>query len=264
MASTSTIWSSEKDDKARGAGAGVPFAQSERKDKWWVAPLTQAIALGLLGLYATWAALQGKYFEYGNYLSPFYSPLFNPSWRPWWLSPALFILWAPGGFRATCYYYRKAYYRAFFADPPGCGVGETKSAGYCGETKFPFILQNIHRYFLYLALLFMIPLWYDVARGFVFDGRLGAGLGSLVILASTGLLTMYTLSCHSLRHWVGGKLDCFSCASGGEQRRQAWSVLSIFNEHHMAWAWWSLLAVCSADLYVRLCAMNVIQDPRFF
>ncbi|HEV8479876.1 MAG TPA: hypothetical protein VGR66_03705, partial [Candidatus Eisenbacteria bacterium] len=97
MASTSTIWSSEKDDKARGAGAGVPFAQSERKDKWWVAPLTQAIALGLLGLYATWAALQGKYFEYGNYLSPFYSPLFNPSWRPWWLSPALFILWAPGG-----------------------------------------------------------------------------------------------------------------------------------------------------------------------
>ncbi|HKA23899.1 MAG TPA: succinate dehydrogenase [Candidatus Eisenbacteria bacterium] len=265
MASTSTIWSSETDQsKARGAGAGVPFGKSERRDNWWVAPVTQAVALGLLGLYATWAALQGKYFEFGNYLSPFYSPLFNPSWRPWWLSPAIFILWAPGGFRVTCYYYRKAYYRSFFADPAGCAVGEAKSEGYCGETKFPFILQNIHRYFLYLALLILIPLWYDVVHGFVFDGRFGMGVGSLVILASTGLLTMYTASCHSLRHLVGGKIDCFSCVAGGEQRRKAWSLLTVFNEHHMAWAWWSLLAVCSADFYVRMCAMGVFHDLRFF
>jgi len=264
MASTSTIWSSEKDEKARGAGAGVPFGKSERADSWWVAPVTQAIALALLGIYATWAALQGKYFEFGNYLSPFYSPHFDAPWRPSWLSPALFVLWAPGGFRVTCYYYRKAYYRSFFADPPGCAVGEAKSQGYCGETKFPFILQNIHRYFLYLALLFMIPLWWDVARSFWFDGHLGVGLGSFAILFSTAMLTMYTLSCHSLRHLVGGKLDCFSCVQGGEQRRKTWSVLTLFNEHHMAWAWVSLFAVCLADFYVRLCAMGVFQDLRFF
>jgi hypothetical protein len=30
----------------------------------------------------------------------------------------------------------------------------------------------------------------------------------------------------------------------------------------MAWAWWSLFAVCSADLYVRLCSLGVLHDPR--
>jgi hypothetical protein len=30
----------------------------------------------------------------------------------------------------------------------------------------------------------------------------------------------------------------------------------------MAWAWWSLFAVCSADLYVRLCSWGVIRDLR--
>ena len=87
------------------------------------------------------------------------------------------------------------------------------------------------------------------------------GVGSLVILANTTLLTLYTFSCHSLRHLVGGNLDCFSCAVSGGPRRQAWSGVSVLNEHHMAWAWWSLLAVCSADLYVRLCSMGLIDGP---
>ena len=270
---SSTLWSTEDESQKkkaagpfpdpRGTGLGAPFGTSERRDAWWVQPLVQALALGVLLAYATWAALQGKYFEFGNYLSPFYSPLIDPWWRPSWLSPALFILGIPGGFRATCYYYRKAYYRAFFADPPGCAVGEGRK-GYLGETKFPFILQNIHRYFLYLAALFLIFLWIDVVHAFTFEGRFGMGLGSLVILASTTFLTLYTFSCHSLRHLVGGKLDCFSCVVAGEPRRKAWGIVGVLNEHHMAWAWWSLLAVCSADLYVRLCSMGLIEDPRFF
>ena len=56
-------------------------------------------------------------------------------------------------FRGTCYYYRKAYYRVFFADPPGCAVGEARS-NYCGETRFPFVFQNLHRFFMTLAVFF--------------------------------------------------------------------------------------------------------------
>jgi hypothetical protein len=245
----------------RGAGFGQPFGATERNDNWWLQPLAQAMGLGLLGLYATWAAFQGNHYEYGNYLSPFYSPLFKPAWWP--LSPALVILWAPLGFRGTCYYYRKAYYRAFFADPVACAVGEMKSKGYCGELKFPFILQNLHRYFLYLALVILAVLWYDVLRGFSFNGRFGIGGGSLALLFNTSLLTLYTLSCHSLRHIIGGKLDCFSCAAVGGPRHKTWSVVSVLNGHHMAWAWWSLFAVCFADFYVRMCSMGVIHDPVY-
>jgi hypothetical protein len=62
--------------------------------------------------------------EVDGYLSPLFSPLIAPGWLPWFISPGLLILWIPLGFRATCYYYRKAYYRFYFADPPGCAVGE--------------------------------------------------------------------------------------------------------------------------------------------
>jgi hypothetical protein len=164
---------------------------------------------------------------------------------------------------STCYYYRKAYYRSFFLDPMGCAVGEGRK-GYAGETKFPFILQNIHRYFLYAALVFVVILWVDVVKAFIFDGRFGVALGSIFVLASTATITLYTFSCHSLRHLVGGRLDCFSCAVAGGPRHSAWKGVSRLNEHHMGFAWLSLLCVCAADLYVRLCSMHVIQDLRLF
>jgi len=86
------------------------------------------------------------------------------------------------------------------------------------ETKFPFILQNLHRYFLYAAIVFLCFLWYDAIRAFCFlapdnTRHFGIGVGSLVLLVNIVLLTMYLLSCHSLRHLIGGKVDCFSCTS---------------------------------------------------
>ena len=69
-----------------GQAYGLPFGATDRKDAWWLVPLAQAAGLTLLGIYATWAALQGNHYEHGNYLSPFYSPLFKPSWWP--LSPS--------------------------------------------------------------------------------------------------------------------------------------------------------------------------------
>jgi hypothetical protein len=237
-----------------------PFGASMRRDAWWLELIPVVIVLGLFSIYATWRAFEGTYYEWGPYLSPFYSPLIRPGW--WRLSPALLILWAPLGFRATCYYYRKAYYRAFFLDPPACAVGESRPRKYRGETAFPFILQNLHRYFLYAALIFLIILWYDAIRAFWFNGRLGIGVGSLVLLANIILLSLYTFSCHSLRHIVGGKVDCFSCVSFSGSRHTAWRGLSFLNEHHMLFAWLSLFSVGLADLYIRFVSSGSIQDLR--
>src|ERR1700732_1094255 len=233
------------------------FGSTLRRDAWWVEILPVVVVLGGFGLYATLRAFEGKFYEWGPYLSPFYSPLIDPHHHWWKLLPAVLILGGPLSFRATCYYYRKAYYRAFFLDPPGCAVGEPKRS-YSGETKFPFILQNLHRYFLYLAILFLAFLWKDAIQAFFFDGKFGMGVGTLVLLVNIILLTTYTLSCHSLRHLAGGSLDCFSCSTFGKPRYKAWQWLTILNERHMWFAWMSLISVGLADLYVRLVASGEI------
>jgi hypothetical protein len=233
-----------------------------RRDSWWTELIPVVLLLGGFGLYATLRAFENAYYSWGPYLSPFYSPLIDPQHHWWPFSPALLILVGPLGFRATCYYYRKAYYRAFFLDPPACAVGEPASRRYSGETKFPFILQNLHRYFLYLAILFLVFLWHDVVLAFNFDGHFGIGVGTLVLLVNVTLLSIYTLSCHSLRHLAGGKLDCFSCASFGKPRFKLWSGLTRLNERHMLFAWASLITVGFADFYIRLVASGAIHDLR--
>lgn len=249
---------------ATGApAAGSGFGSTLRRDAWWVEVLPVIVLLGGFGLYATLRAFEGKFYEWGPYLSPFYSPLIDANHRWWKWSPAILILGGPLSFRATCYYYRKAYYRAFFADPPACAVGEPKRS-YSGETKFPFILQNLHRYALYLAIVFLAFLWRDAYDAFWWDGKFGIGVGTIVLLINIILLTTYTLSCHSLRHLAGGKLDCFSCASFGKPRHSAWSFLTFLNERHMLFAWMSLISVGFADFYIRMVACGVFHDVRIF
>jgi hypothetical protein len=113
--------------------------------------------------------------------------LFLNSWKifGFHVSPALFILPFPLLFRATCYYYRKAYYRAFFWDPPACAVGEVASRpNYTGEREFPFVLQNMHRYAFYFAAIVVLILWWDTVLAFTSDGKFYVGLGSLIFLAN--------------------------------------------------------------------------------
>ena len=245
------------------------LGQTQRRDAWWVEVIPIILLMGGFSFYATFRALEGKYYEAWPYLSPFYSPLIDPShhWLPRFITPAMLILAAPLGFRASCYYYRKALYRAFLWDPPACAVSESGKRNYKGETAFPFILQNIHRYFLYLAILFLVFLWHDAYRGFFFVGRLGVmefgvGLGSLILVANVTLLTLYTFSCHSLRHLVGGKLDCFSCSAFGPPRHTAWAWLSFLNDRHMRLAWASLISVGLTDFYIRCLASGLFKDPR--
>lgn len=232
------------------------FAQTQRKDLWWLEPLVYAVGLGLFIIYATWAALQGKHYEYGPYLSPFYSPLILVDW--WKFSPAFLILWIPAGFRLTCYYYRKAYYRSYFMDPPACAVSEGCLRKYSGETAFPLIMQNLHRYFLFGASFLLVSLWYDVFKAFFFNGQFGIGVGTLVLFVNTFLLTMYSLSCHSFRHLIGGYKDAFKCG----YQFQTYKAVSCLNEHHMFWAWTSLFMVGFADFYVRMCSMGIWTDVR--
>src|SRR5579862_7186923 len=163
--------------------ARAGFGETSRAGHWWVQPLVVFLGLSTFIVYSTWAALQGNHYEYGPYLSPFYSPLLfgdsphawlahRPEFIPAWVTAAMLILWAPGGFRVTCYYYRGAYYKAFWADPPSCAVGEPRKK-YLGERSFPLIFQNIHRYFLYLAVLFIVLLAHDVWKALWFDGHFG-------------------------------------------------------------------------------------------
>jgi hypothetical protein len=252
------------------------FGETERTDTWWLQPLVVFLILSSFIVYATWAALQGKHYTYGPYLSPFYSPeLFGDSphaWfgpKPgWWpggllFSPALLILWAPGGFRFTCYYYRGAYYKAFWADPVSCAVGEPRTS-YLGERFFPLIFQNAHRFFLYLALIFLVFLAHDVWQALWFTDAggqrtFGIGLGTLILAANTTFLAGYTLGCHSFRHLVGGIVDRIS---ERPVRRVMYDCASCLNRGHMRWAWLSLVMVMFADLYIRLCAMGIWTDWR--
>src|SRR5439155_12489916 len=153
------------------------------------------------------------------------------------------------GFRLTCYYYRGAYYKAFWADPPACAVGEPRKT-YLGERSFPLILQNVHRYFLYLAIIFIFILSYDVWDAMWWPDaagtrHFGIGLGTLVLALNVVLIASYTLGCHSLRHLVGGVMDKFS---GRPVRKAAYDCVSCLNRSHMLFAWCSLFSVMGADL----------------
>jgi len=286
------------------------FGATSRRDAWWLGPgVTFGVLLGFViygNLAVFWPVLFGQpYFEVRQsadftgpevapYLTPFYAPLLfdaqsshawfrqaQPSWWPGWLpfSSALLILIFPLGFRFTCYYYRKAYYRSFWADPPACAVGEPRKT-YWGENRWPLLIQNIHRYFLYVAIVFVFLLGWDALKAFWWptdaqgnllpDGKrqFGMGLGTVLLVVNVFLIAGYTFGCHSFRHLVGGRLNCFSCLVNGEYRPTArfriWHGVSRLNEHHMLWAWVSMLWIGFADLYIRLCAMHIWKDVRFF
>lgn len=242
---------------------------AQRGDAWWAAPLLTAIALVAFVAYAVWAALQNGNYYAAPYLSPFYSPCIAASCAhvsvplvgDWWtLSPALLVLWVPGGFRASCYYYRKAYYRSLLRAPVACAVPDA-AKDYRGETRFPLVLQNLHRYFFYLTLPVLAFLWWDALRSFRFAEGWGLGLGTLVLCANAALLTLYCLSCNSCRHACGGHLDSFH---GAPIRSRAWKIVSRLNEKHREFGWVSLASVVLADFYVRLLSMGLLTDPRLF
>jgi hypothetical protein len=250
-------------------------ARHLRTDRWWLPPAATAAGLLAFVVYSTWRAFADTDYYAAPYVSPFYSPCLAERCRTmhagpnadlfgsWWtVSPAIIILIFPLGFRLTCYYYRKAYYRGFWMSPPACAVAEPHRK-YTGETRFPLILQNVHRYFFYAAILVAGVLTYDTVLAFRDQHyRWGhMGLGTLVFLVNIVLIWAYTLSCHSCRHIVGGRIKHFS---RHPVRYRAWQTISRLNARHMVLAWASLVSVALADFYVYLVASGVFDDPRFF
>ncbi|GIK18186.1 MAG: hypothetical protein AMXMBFR77_09750 [Phycisphaerales bacterium] len=262
------------------------MGKTSRTDAWWLQPGAVLLGLTAFIVYTTWAALQGQHYFYdgdgAHYLSPFYSPLLfgqeneprvfaatHPSWWPGWLpfSPAMLILIGPAGMRFTCYYYRGAYYKAFWGDPPACAVGEPGFRGkrYRGERRFPLVMQNAHRYFFYPAAIFVVILAFDAFKALWFttaDGmgsEFGVGVGTIMLALNAILLGGYTFGCHCARHLVGGRRDTLSDAP---IRRSCYTCVSWLNRKHMAWAWVSLIWVALTDVYVRLLCTGVITDFR--
>jgi len=236
------------------------FLSTARRDAWWVEPLVSAVVFGGVIIYSIFRAFEGDFFKFGPYVSPIYSIPFDTAW----ISPAIFTLWVPAGYRITCYFCRRVYYRSFFADPPACAVGEFRKT-YKGESAFPYILLNIHRYFLYLVIIFVFIHWGHALSSVLRWGEnggfgLGFGVGSLLIITDTVLLTLYVLSCHSFRHLVGGKIDYYSASPFGKFRYSLWKFVSSLNEKHGLFFWLSLVSVAVADLYVKLLAQGKITD----
>ena len=245
-----------------------------RTDRWWVQPLLVVAGLSIWLIYGVVRIMsQRAYFvERYHYLSPFSSPCVSAScpkeardfgtWFghfPPFLPLAIITLTFLLGFRFTCYYYRRAYYRSFWFSPPACAVPEPR-ARYTGETRFPLIIQNVHRYFFYVAILISLVNTYDVIRAFRgADGNPGVGLGTLIMLGNVVLLWGYTVSCHSCRHIVGGRLRSFS---RHPLRYRTWTFVSKLNARHMQLAWITLGTLMLTDAYIALVASGAFGDPR--
>jgi hypothetical protein len=241
------------------AGVGLGY-QLRRASPWWLYPVTVVVVLTGFGVYSVWTAFfSGGVNQFGSYLSPFYSPLL---WVTGPVSPALWVLGSPLLFRATCYYYRKSYYRSFFWDPPACAVGEMRHRRYRGETQFPLFLNNLHRFFFYLVLIVTGFLWYDVFLAFFRNGHVQLGVGTGIMLVNVILLSGYTFGCHSFRHLVGGGLDCYSTSALREGRYRMWSIASILNGRHAVWAWLSMFSVMITDAYIHLLRAGAFPDPH--
>jgi hypothetical protein len=253
-----------------------------RTDRWWIAPLLTFTFLVAWIAYATVRVFMQKYYWAGtnpdqtflHYLTPFYSPCISEGCIPessmfgqflpdvWFLPYAALTLPFLLLFRLTCYYYRKAYYRAFWMSPPACAVAEPH-AKYSGETRFPLLGQNLHRYFFYAAVVISLINTWDAIVPFAHgkDGGFGIGLGNLVLIVNVVALWAYTASCHSCRNLIGGRLTHFS---KHPVRYRLWTVVSSWNTKHQQLAWVTLGTLAFTDFYVMCVSAGWINDLRFF
>jgi len=254
--------------------AEIP-AKTLRTDRWWLAPLLTVLGLTAWVAYATVRVFMQKwYFALGDhhrYLTPFYSPCTSTACDPEAAEFGRFIpanalipfaaLSLPflGLFRLTCYYYRRAYYRSFWLSPPACAVPDGHKR-YTGETRFPLVFQNAHRYAFYAAVIISTINTWDAIRSFSGTHGFGIGLGNVILAGNVVLLWAYTLSCHSCRHIAGGRLKHFS---QHPMRYRFWTFVSKLNTRHMMLAWITLGTLALTDAYVMCISAGWFSDLRF-
>lgn len=249
---------------------------NDRKDNWWFWPVVQGLIIVIFVIYTTATLFLPDILgtgEAGHYLSPIFDIKIPDSFLQaigWPQSPflpaALLVLWVPIGYRATCYYMRKIYYRSFFGNPPACATNgvNIRRGKYTGERWLPFILNNFHRYFLYAAIVVALYHWTELPNAFNMSTdssfQFGIGLGTILIVLDTVLLSFYVLSCHAFRHLLGGGTDCYSCSGIKKVQHKGWKIISKLNEYHGTFFWLSLISVMVADFYIRLLEFGIIKS----
>src|SRR5947209_2345080 len=155
----------------------------------WAYPTLVVVALTAFGLYT----IYDVFFQRRGFADPYLSPIYSPRiWTTGPLPPSIWVIWAPLAFRASCYYYRKAGYRGYFSHPRSCAVPEHENTRYRGETVFPLVLANLHRFALYAIVLQVLFLTYDLVQAFNFQGHIGFGLGTALMLVNIILIGGYT------------------------------------------------------------------------
>ena len=200
------------------------FGQTMRADVWWAQPLDRFSGSGRRSSFIR----PGRRFRDGIIISAPASRHFTR--RKFWRFAAQLVrarnhFGGPPGssfsgassssgrravFRLTCYYYRGAYYKAFWADPPACTVGEPRST-YLGERSFRSSCRTCIATSLYLALLFILVLAHDVWKAMWFtdpatgqrsrsDRRRHAGAGGECCSASR--LHFWLSLAATSRRWI--------------------------------------------------------------
>jgi hypothetical protein len=273
---------SDRPQDGAGSGRGVDAPgrariaeRTLRTDGWRRAPFTTAGILTFFAVYALVRIFMNKWYfvEEHHYLTPMYSPCVSAScpeaardfgtWFghfPTGLPLAILVFPILAGFRTTCYYYRKAGYRSLWFAPQACVVPEPHKT-YSGETRFPLIFMNAHRYFFFLASVLLLVNAYDAVKGFRGeDGGFGFGLGNIIMVANVVMLGLYSLSCHACRHVVGGRLKHFS---KHPVRYRLWTWVTKINPRHGQFAMISLFTVILTDFYIMALSAGWFSDLRF-
>lgn len=237
---------------------------TNRKDAWWLEPTIMIVFLGAFLAYSMFRVFEmtsmslaetsaGAYHYRSPLVSVDLTGFFSTGMVdkiPYLAYPALLVLPFPAGFRFTCYYFRRAYYRSFVARPAACATEAWTGPGYKGE-KGILIFQNLHRYFLYATLILFVFHLVDAFKSMFPHGHFYFGLGNLLLWIDVILLGGYVLGCHAFRHLVGGRLDCFSCTSLAKTQHGIWKNVTILNQKHMFFALASIVSIVAADLYIR-------------
>ena len=204
------------------------FAKTQRRDAWWAGPLVTALVLGGFVIYTTFRIFQNAYFQFGHGTEVAARACVSA------LADVLAAVGAAGlgagvDFAGDVHSVDAGRVSADVlllsqGVLPGvlfgsAGVRGGRAAGpICRARRGCCCFRIFIATFLYVALVFIVILGYDAIHSFIWptaDGGLtfGVSVGSLVLTTGTTLLALYTFSCHSLRHLVGGNVDCFSCVA---------------------------------------------------
>ncbi len=258
------------------------FGQTMRPDAWWAQPLLVFLGLGAFHRLLHLGGVSGD--ELLFRAVPL-AVLFAGNFRRFaaqlvWtetglvagagllFSPALLILWAPGGFRLTCYYYRGAYYKAFLGRSAGLHRRRTAQdvsrralvSAHHAECASLLSLSRAHLHRASSLIDVWKAMWFaDPATG---KTSFGIGVGTIVLAINVVLARRL----HLWLSFAAPSRRRISRSTFASRRPaiSAYRCVSCLNRRHMLWAWMSLFWVGFSDLYVRLCSMGVWHDFRFF